>query len=83
MTAPREELLDEALDRLAVSLRHHLGNEDLEILGPARAVLARINRRCKGETTRPISRTPGRVEPKRCQSDDLLRTGAEDRQHAT
>jgi len=49
VTAPREELLDEALDRLAVSLRHHLGSEDLEILGPARAVLARINRRFRGQ----------------------------------
>jgi primosomal protein N' (replication factor Y) len=49
VTAPREDLLDEALDRLAVSLRHHLGDEDLEILGPARAVLARINRRYRGQ----------------------------------
>jgi primosomal protein N' (replication factor Y) len=49
VTAPREELLDAALDRLAVSLRHHLADEDLEILGPARAVLARINRRHRGQ----------------------------------
>lgn len=49
VTAPREELLDTTLDRLAVTLRHHLGDEDLEILGPARAVLARINRRYRGQ----------------------------------
>jgi primosomal protein N' (replication factor Y) len=49
VTAPREELLDEALDRLAISLRHHLGGQELEILGPARAVLARINRRYRGQ----------------------------------
>jgi primosomal protein N' (replication factor Y) len=49
VTAPREDLLDAALDRLAVSLRHHLAGEGLEILGPARAVLARINRRYRGQ----------------------------------
>ena len=49
VTAPREELLDAVLERLATSLRHHLGSEELEILGPARAVLARINRRYRGQ----------------------------------
>lgn len=49
VTAPTEEQLDAALDRLGVTLRHHLGGEELEILGPARAVLARINRRYRGQ----------------------------------
>ena len=49
VTAPREELLDEVLDRLALALRHHLGETEVEILGPARAVLARINRRYRGQ----------------------------------
>ena len=49
VTAPREELLDEILDRLSVTLRHHLGDGEVEILGPARAVLARINRRYRGQ----------------------------------
>lgn len=49
VTAPTEELLDAVLDHLARSLRHHLEGEALEILGPARAVLARINRRYRGQ----------------------------------
>lgn len=48
-SAPDAERLDRVLDRLAASLRRHLPPERIEVLGPARAVLARINRRHRGQ----------------------------------
>jgi primosomal protein N' (replication factor Y) len=48
-TAPSEELLDQALERLAAALRPRLEGSDVRLLGPARAALGRINRRYRGQ----------------------------------
>jgi primosomal protein N' (replication factor Y) len=49
VTAPEEALLDTALDDLARRLGRALAGGPVELLGPARAVLPRINRRWRGQ----------------------------------
>lgn len=48
-TAPDEARLDRVMAALATRLRDGLPADEVQILGPARAVLARINRRHRGQ----------------------------------
>lgn len=49
VTAPTEPLLEAALERLGGALRTGLTPHGIEVLGPARAVLGRVNRRYRGQ----------------------------------
>jgi len=48
-TAPDEARLDRVLEHLAQLLRAGLPTDEVQVLGPARAVLPRINRRHRGQ----------------------------------
>ena len=48
-TAPDEARLDRVLEVLAQALREGLPADEVQVLGPARAVLPRINRRFRGQ----------------------------------
>jgi len=48
-TAPDEERLDRVLEAIAGRLHAGLPASEVQVLGPARAVLARINRRYRGQ----------------------------------
>ncbi len=49
VTAPTADLLDAALDWLAAALRSLLRQTEVSVLGPAHAMLPRINRRHRGQ----------------------------------
>ena len=57
-TAEEEPVLDRVLDWLGVGLRGALAAREVQVLGPARAVLPRINRRYRGQ--HPVEGKPGR-----------------------